>query len=238
MPKRKFLSLALSVALIVSFAGLLTADYKITQKTNTEGVMGQPPQEATQVTYISKDAVRSEMQGGMVSLYKADGNFYFLFPDKKEYMELDWDKMNQLMSMAQGMMGDMTVDVNSTSEKQKVGSWNTSIWKADLKSKMFTMQMTFYQTMDLDIPDTYRAFQKEMMKMQGPMKKMVEAFEKMDGFTVKMDMDMQVMGQNVKSTMNITSVEEKTFPASMFEIPGDYKKVEFDPMALNQGGGF
>ena len=93
--------------------------------------------------------------------------------------------------------------------------------------------------MEINLPNIYYEFQKEILKNQGLFKNnIIEAFGKIKGFTVKTDANMAQFGQmsykgkNIITTMRVISVEEIKLSALLFEIPGDYKRIKFDRKRL------
>jgi hypothetical protein len=71
-----------------------------------------------------------------------------------------------------------------------------------------------------------------VMKFQVPsmpildMRKMYDEMKKISGIPLKTVTTMQMMGNEMKTTKVVTSIEKGTIPASIFEIPTGYKRVE------------
>lgn len=201
--------------------------------------------EGSEFTYISPNGVRVENIKGVITIYKTGGNIYLLFPSKKKYMEFDQVKMQKMMDrlsdQVSAVMGERKVDINNTVRKKIVENWDTTIWEVDIKCKIFTTKTTLYQTMDINIPDIYYEFKKNLNEIlwSSLFKNMIEAYEKINGFNVMVDSKIenistkQVVSESVEIyTKRVVSVEEKNLPVSIFEIPSDYKRVKFDPKAF------
>jgi len=58
------------------------------------------------------------------------------------------------------------------------------------------------------------------------MRKMYDEMKKISGIPLKTVTIIKMMGNEMKTTRVVTSIEKGTIPASVFEIPAGYKRVE------------
>lgn len=222
----------LTITMILVFAIALSADIKIVQKTHTSEMMGQPAKDQIITIYMSSGWVRQET-GEMTFLFNADtGDMYFINDAKKEYSIIDFEKMKGMMQMAAGMMGEMKVDIVKTGKTMTVKKWKTVGWKMTLSSQMFNMDMDMYATKALSIPDTYKKFQDKYADLQGPMGDMMKKMNSIDGYPVKSIGKITVMGMSADITSEVVEFTKTKLPASLFKIPTNYTKIEFNPMAM------
>ncbi len=88
-------------------------------------------------------------------------------------------------------------------------------------------------TTELELPVAVFDAQKSLyggMGTSGPMgkfmKSIAEKFKEMKGFPLATTTTVKMMGKSMVSTMEVTEVKKGPVPASAFEIPAGYKKVE------------
>lgn len=229
--KSSLILLAVVAMLVVAFPA--SADLKIVQKTHTGGIMGQPAQDQNQVIYATSKFIRQEIGDKMIFIYDGDaGKMFILNVDSKEYSVFDPAKLKAFMDMAAGMMGDIKATATPTQQTSKVGKWNTKLWKIKVTSNMFTMDMDIFATSEIKMPTVYDNFQKKWGLLQGPMAKMVEEMQKVDGYPVKSVGKMTVMGQSIDTTTEVLEISTAKLADSLFQIPAGFKEVEFNPMAM------
>jgi hypothetical protein len=139
----------------------------------------------------------------------------------------------------EAMMGGMfavTVEKSGTSRKiagYNCDNWTVAIGKFSKSDECLTTELKY----PVSAWDAYKGFadtMKTMMAAMGPMAKgamkMQEQFKKMKGFPLANTTTVDVMGHKSVTATEVTSVKYGPIPASAFEIPAGYTKVD-SPLA-------
>jgi hypothetical protein len=125
-------------------------------------------------------------------------------------------------------------DVSKTGTTRKIAGYTCENWKVTM-GQFSTSEECL--TNDLQFPaqawTMYREFadsMKGMMGAMGPMAKSVttmqEQMKKMKGFSLATTTTVDVMGHKSVSTTEVTEIRRGPIPASAWEIPSDYTKVD------------
>jgi len=178
------------------------------------------------VTREDMDRVRAKVQEQMNSpqMKKAQEQMKNLPPEMRKKME--------------DMMGGMatSIDVRKTGSTRKIAGYNCENWTVSVGQMSKTEQCL---TSELPLPvqawDSYRDFAESMQSMMaaGPMAKgmaqMREKFKDMKGFPLAATHTTSVLGRTSKTSSEVTEVKRGPIPASAWQIPAGYKKVD-NPM--------
>ncbi|MFZ5981157.1 MAG: DUF4412 domain-containing protein [Candidatus Zixiibacteriota bacterium] len=240
---------------IMALAITAGADTFIKQATHQDGfqMQGQTmePRDDTTITWLSQDKARSDSKEGTI-IWRSDIDMvYMIDHEKKAYNEMPLSKFGDLKAML-GMdelseeeaammeqqmapmmaMMQMSATVTPTEETKKIGDYNCKKYDVDMKMGMINMKSAFWVSKDFDMD--YSAFKKlnlaQMLFMPGA-DQVIKEFEKMDGFMVLSEGEVNMMGTSVKNTTQVLEVVEKDAPEGHFDVPKDYKKEKFDPMS-------
>lgn len=143
-------------------------------------------------------------------------------------------------------MGGMSFDVKRTGATRKVAGFSCEEWAITMGTLSRTTECL---TGELQYPphawDTYKELSggmKDALGAFGPMAKagaeMAEKMKEMKGFPIAMTTAIDVMGQKITTGSEVTEVRRGSIPASAWEVPAGYTKVE-NPMlkALDRGRG-
>ena len=197
--------------------------------------MGQQTPDQTQAIYATARYVRQDMGDKAAIIFDGNsGKMIMINMADKTFSDIDAEQVKSMMAMASGMLGEIKTTVTPTQKNAKVGNWNTQIWKVKMTSQMFNMDLDIYAAPEIKMPTVYDGFMKEWGLLQGPMGKMIEEMQKVKGYAVKSTGTMEIMGQKVEMTTEVLEVSTNKLPESLFLIPKDFKKVEFNPMALQR----
>lgn len=178
------------------------------------------------ITRQDMDAMSAKMQEQMNSpeMKKRQEQMNNLPPDQKAKMD--------------AMMGGMfAVSVEKTGTSRKIAGFNCENWTVSIGQFSKTEECL---TNDLKFPmqawEIYKGYadsMKTMMAAMGPMAsaatKMQEQFKKMKGYPIANTTTVDVMGHKSVTVTEVTSVKYGSIPASAWEIPADYTKVD-NPM--------
>lgn len=244
---KTFLGLALATLLA---APALAGDLVIHKKKHSDAVkmpgMEQPASDTTEIVWLGKDRVRSE-EGESVTIVRADlKKLYMLDTKAKTYtaMDLPIDMKKyipaEMAPMIEQMMGQVKVTVTPTTETQKIQDWNTT--KVVMTTSMpmgGSNTQTMWVTKDVAVDmASWQDLYATMLTSTNPFGgDMATEMKKIDGFPVMTESSMKMMGNEMKSTETVISIEEKEPAAGLYDLPSDYTEKPFDPMAGMGGPG-
>jgi len=223
---------------------------------------GQPG--GTQTSYISSDHIRhSESKGNDVIIDLKNGTMTNIDTKKKTYFimtkqdmeamqaalaaRMNDPKIKQAMAMMQGMSSSMAADteVKKTGVTRKVAGYACEEW---LISMGGMVNMTECVTNDLKYPvQSWAAladFQESMRKSMsfGPSAKAgadyAEKMKSIKGFPVASTSTVDAGITKITTAIEVTDVSRAPIPASTWDVPAGFAKVE-NPMlkSLREHGG-
>lgn len=174
---------------------------------------------------IEQVQARVQQQMNSPEMRKAQEQMKNLPPDVQKRME--------------AMMGGVTssINVRKTGTTRKIAGYSCEDWTIDLGQFSKTEECL---TTELPLPaqswETYRSFaqtMKSMMAAAGPMAKaasqMQEKFKEMKGLPLATKTTASILGHSSTTLSEVTEVKRGPIPASAWEIPAGYRKVE-NPM--------
>jgi len=226
------------VILLAAFilASSISADVKITSTTKTSAFMGKPAKEEETITYLSEAGMyikRGEKFGVLYATKQK--KLTFLLKENEQYMEVDWKKMEALAATMADFMKGTKWDVKNTGKKEKIGEYNTTVWTSSMKNQFSTVEMTFYQTDSVKLPSIYGKAMEDMVKLQVNIpNEMIKEFAKMDGLAVKSIVKVKIPQGDLEVLSEVKKVEYKDLKKSLFEVPKEYRKIDFDVQKLQQ----
>ncbi|HUG44259.1 MAG TPA: DUF4412 domain-containing protein [Acidobacteriota bacterium] len=248
---RRSLFTPFAISTLIFFAGALSAvsgqstigDGLILHKeVQSKGMMGQGGNE-TSTTYLSQTALREESSDGSdMIMYLAERRFVLIDHEKKTYSEISVDDLQnrldevskamsdpenqQAMEMLKQMMGGGSgeVTVRHIGDGGSVAGFSTQKYEI----KMAPMEMTLWATPEIEPPAAYF----DMMNFniaRNPLfdtAQLIEAFRQVEGFPIKTETRMKLMGMNMETVSEVTNVERGAIDPAKFELPAGYKKSE------------
>jgi hypothetical protein len=230
----------LSALIILSCAVFLSADVYIKQKTHTDAVsfMGQNQPEKNEIAemWLGNNKMASVTpEGGFI--LDLDQNVALMINHKdKTYVQMDLpvDLSKYFPPQLLQMMGNVTVEVTDTGTSEKIGDWNCTIY--DMKLNMMMMAMNYKIWASSEVPFDWKTFMQDMYS-QFAMVTMrlndnaVKEMEKIQGFQIKSEMSMDMMGTAMKSSQEVIEITEKAAPAGIYSAPEGYTKKDKFGMA-------
>lgn len=210
----------------------------------------------TETNYLSSDHVRMGKDEGtstivdlksgtMTTLDGKKKTYYSVTKQDLEQMQAKMqEKMNdpqtkKAMAAMQSMAGAMsfTPQVAKTGVTRKIAGFNCEEWSIAMSPMMTTKECV---TTELTYPvrafDGYKEFAKGMQSMMsgfGPIAKsgaeLAEKLKSMKGFPVATSSAIDVMGMKQTTESEVIEVRHSEIPASVWEIPAGYTKIE-NPM--------
>ncbi len=246
----RFATLTLSALLIT--AGTAAADDLTIVSKNT--LNGKPG--ATSTSYLTSDHVRMAQDGGHdiiidlktgVTITLDDGKKTY-YTTTKQDMEQFAAKMQEKMNdpqmkkgmemmakMSEGMAGP--IEVTKTGATRSVAGFHCDEWVITMNAFTTLKECV---TSELQYPvqafEAYKDYAESMKKMMsgfGAMAQsgaeLAEKMKAMKGYPVATSMKMDVMGQKTASETEVIEVRKGSIPASTWEIPAGYTKID-NPM--------
>jgi hypothetical protein len=145
----------------------------------------------------------------------------------------------EMQKRMQGMMGAVAggFDVKKTGTTRKIAGYTCENWTVTMGQFSKTEQC---MTTELAVPvqawDTYREFaegMRSMMASMGPMGKgmadIAAKMKEMRGFPLAVSTTSSIMGRSMSSSSEVVEVKKGAIPASAWEVPAGYRKVD-NPM--------
>ena len=147
----------------------------------------------------------------------------------------------------ESLMGGMStvLDVKKTGATRKIAGYGCEEWMITIGEVSKTRECL---TSELQYPahawDTYRDFSesmKSMMSAFGPMAKsgaeMAEKLKNMKGFPLAASTAIDIMGHSSTTESEVIEVRRGSIPASAWEIPAGYTKIENPMLKAFEGHG-
>ena len=215
--------------------GLSTyGDITIKGKEHQDGFMGQPATDTITEHYYGENHIRIKSDKSDMIFNMETGDVYAVDHEKQEYMLIDFDKMKEMTKQMKEMMGDMKVTVTDTGAKKEILGRECTEYVMAMDSSMMKMEMHMWNDTSIDLDKAkLEAYFRKMAMIQG-MEDFMDEFLKMKGVTLAQERTMTVMGSEIAGSFTATEVLTDKIPVEVFKIPSEYKKVEFNPMALKQ----
>ena len=238
-------------ALSILVAAALPAfadDITLTSKVTHDGKSN------TSVTYMSKDHVRIAHGDGketildaatsqMTAIDNAKKTYYVTTrEDLDKFAATMQEKMNSpKMKRAQEAMKNQPalaamfeVDVKNTGVSRRVAGYGCKVWTVTVGNMSTTEECL---TNDLPLPmqlwEMYRKYSEgmqNMMSSMGPMgasmTRMQDQMKKMKGYPIASRTNVDVMGHKSVIMSELVGVKRGPIPASMWEIPAGYTRVD------------
>jgi hypothetical protein len=218
----------------------------------------------TSTSYLASDHVRMAQDGGhdiiidlktgvMTTLDGAKKTYYTTTKqDMEQFAAKMQEKMNDpemkkgmemMAKMSEGMAG--SIEVKKTGETRTVAGFRCDEWVITMNA--FTT-MKECVTSELQYParafEAYKDYSESMRKMMsgfGPMAKsgadLAEKMQAMKGYPVATSMKTDVMGQKTTSETEVIEIRKGSIPASAWEIPAGYTKIDNPMLKAFEGRG-
>ena len=225
------------------------ADLVITKSKHTDamkiGPKEQPASDTTEVTWFAKDRMRSE-DGNNVTIVRADLKKMYMLDMKAKTVstiDLPFDMKKymppEMAPMMEQMMGQMKVTVTPTTETKKIKDWNATKYTMTMTMPMGGgMTQDIWATKDIEMDSAaIRELSGTMMSTAMGGTSMAAEYKKIEGFVVLTERTQSMMGQKIKSSDAVTTVEKKDAPEGLYEVPKGFTEKPFDPMGGEGPGG-
>ncbi|MEA2558741.1 MAG: hypothetical protein QOH06_245 [Acidobacteriota bacterium] len=236
-----FALLSLPVLALPLAAG---ADTLYTMKSHTDaikmGSQSQPAKDGTVKVWTAGDRLRRD-DGDQTMIFRLDKNrLYLLDHEDKTYSEVALPiDLRKMMPKGSEAMADqiaagmkVSVQVAPSDETKKVGQWNARRYDVTVQSAM-GMKITTTMWVSKEI-EGFAGFNKmagTMASLQPGSGEWVKQLEKIDGFPVLTESQVDALGAKFSTREELVSVETKAPPAGHYDPPAGYKAQAYNPIA-------
>ena len=222
-------------------AQTLSQDLTMHSTTTSSGMMGKGGGSVTSTEYFSKNAIKTSSSDGNDSIMRFDTQkLISIDNNKKTYSEMTFQQLQDMLNKAGAAAGEMS-DEDMAIMKKMMGQTATSFSIteagpgeniAGYATKRYLlrgpMEVEILAASELQLPAAYY----DVMKFRMPstpmfdMRKMYDEMKKISGIPLKSVTTFRMMGNEMKTTKVVQSIEKGPIPASVFEVPAGYKRVD------------
>jgi hypothetical protein len=207
-------------------------------------MMGQsiPAKDEVHSYWFGSEGVRFD-QGESTVITNLDQKKFFMVshPDKTySLLGLPIDLKKSLPPETAAMMDQMLQMMGATTKitpLEKTGNfagYSCKYYRVEVGMPMMTTVMD--QCLSNKLPIELSRY-RELVITQGqifPNAKWMIEFAKLEGFPIRTESSVTMMGKTFSSWSELIGVEEKPAPPGLYLPPAGYKEIPFDPMAASQ----
>jgi len=224
----KFVALLIMVLAVSTFC---FADTTIVQQVTSGPMMGQPGVNTTQTMKIKGMKARIDManQHTYELLDLNSKKMYIVDPEKKQATVMSTDMMNAAGAMFKNANKGAEIKVQDLGTTHTVNGFKCTDYQITVTG---AMGMTSKQCVTTDVD--YKDFEAFRPYAEGMLKTLMgdEAIAKLpQGLAASSETSISMMGQNHTAKTELQKITKEELPASLFEVPADYKVVEA-PMGM------
>jgi len=249
MSRKTFLKWSMGLMLLTLMFQNAYADIYIKQKRHTDAVtmMGhtQPARDVINESWITSDKVTTMNKKQKVIIDMDKKIITMVNYEKKTIIDMPMDfsknidRMNRKGDMSQkekaqfqqvmGKMMQMDVKIEETNERKKIGKWNCRKYLQTIQMAMSTTKSEIWATEDIKMDkDLYAKYSVGMLAQLPGMGQNISAvtqeLKKIKGVHVYSEQTMTMMGQPIKSSIELMEFKEGKAPSNIFDLPAEYKK--------------
>jgi hypothetical protein len=128
-----------------------------------------------------------------------------------------------------GKMMQMDIKVEETNEKKKIGDWNCRKYLQTTKMAFGTIKSEIWATEDIEVDkDLYMEYAVGMLSKMPGMNQNMDAIKqemkKIKGIQVYSEQNTMMMGQTMKSSLELIEFKKGKAPDGLFDLPSTYEK--------------
>ncbi len=222
-------------------AQIFSQDLTVHSTETSSGMMGKGGGTTTNTDYYSRNAVKMSKSDGSDNIIQFDAEKIIAIDNKKKtYTEMTFEQLQQMLNKAGAQLGakseemesvmkmmgftDASVSVTKEGPGETIAGYTTEKYLV----KLGPIEMEIMASPDFKLPGAYY----DVLKIQMPpnpifdMNQLYDEMKKIDGIPLKTVTNIKMMNMEIKSSKVVTSIEKGAVPASVFEIPSGYKRVE------------
>ena len=247
MKEKTFLKWGMALIFLTLMFQNAYADIYMKQKQHIDAVtmMGQtqPAKDVISESWITSDKVvnMSEKQKIIINMDKKIITMIDHEAKSIVDMPMDFSKsMGKKGDMSQeekaqfqqlmGTMMQMDVKVEETDERKKIGKWKCRKYLQTIQMAMGITKSEIWTTEDIEVDEDLYAKYSVWMLSQIPgmnqnMDAITQELKKIKGVQVYTEQTITMMGQAMKSTIELMELKEGKAPSDIFDLPSGYKKA-------------
>jgi hypothetical protein len=237
----------LALCIILFTVTWIHADFYIKQKQHTDpvNIMGrsQPAKDNLQEIWIGKNKMATHSSGMSMIIDRGKNIMYMVNHKAKSYipmtMPVDMTKYmpEQIAGMMKNMMASISITVDPVSETKQIKEWNCKGYKVSMNVMGMKMNMKIWAS--TDVPFNWKVVSGQMigamMKTQMQLSDAaIKEMQKIEGYWIVMEMNMNIMNNQVKSRTEVIEITEKAAGPNTYTVPSDYQKKDRMSMAEMQ----
>jgi hypothetical protein len=257
MKKLSGLTLIVLIAALCMLPGIAWADIMLKQKHHTDSyqIMGNkmPAKDTIETIWMTKDGFKSDGPDHSM-IFRIDKNTVYIIEKKdRTYMEQSLnigkameDSLNKngvsaedkkaMNAMMQNMM-QFKLTIKETNETKKINNWNCRKYDMKLDTAMGPSLSTIWATQDIKIDQAlfskFKALSMSMTSQAGmkdSFEKAQKEYTKIKGISVLTTTSTNIMGAQMKSSVELLEYKDGKAPAGILDIPAGYKKISSPAM--------
>jgi hypothetical protein len=195
------------------------------QNIETSGMEMDKPLNALTKSWIAEDQVRIEQPGQIMLLLFDEKKVMTLITKEKQYIEMSFAEMDQLLNLSNMFMqgtNKQEIVFEKTGLEQELKNWEA--YQIKSKTKTQILEIWLSESVGIDRTKLIKMYEKMpgMSSLVSSMKKSMQ----FPGFPVLTKVEMEVMGMEMKTTIELIKAEKKDFSEELFKIPADYKQID------------
>lgn len=242
--KKTILSTSILVFVLASFS---FADMYLVHKSHTDSykIAGTtvPAKDDQSTTWSSADKICLNSGKDTSVILRLDKKMiYILYTKNKKYSELNLDEIQKSVEQAKtaasnataaagipdfGSMIKFSAIVTPNIETKTINKWKCSKYEVVTTMPMTTAISEMWTSSDIKIDYSNYAKLKSFAIVAMPgFEDMMKEYQKIKGFPVYSTTTTKVMGNEIKSTEELTEATEKNAPEGIYDIPAGFKKID------------
>ncbi len=247
MKEKTFIKWGMALIFLTLMFQNAYADIYMKQKQHTDAVtmMGQtqPAQDMINESWITTDkiVIMTEKQKVIMDMDKKSMTMINHETKSIVDMPMDFSKMMKKegdMSTEEkaefqqfmGKMMQMDLKVEETNERKKIGKWNCRKYLQTINMAMGTTNSKIWATEDIKVDEElYIKYSvgilAQMPGMSQNMSAITQELKKIKGVHVYSEQTITMMGQAMKSSIELIEFKEGKAPSNIFDLPAEYKKT-------------
>lgn len=247
MKEKTFLKWGMALILLTLMFQNAYGDIYMKQKQHTDAVtmMGQtqPAQDIISESWITSDKVVNMSKKQKIIIDMDKKTMTMIDHEAKSIVDMPMDFSKEIdkkgdMSQEEkaqfqqlmGKMMQMDVKVEETNERKKIGKWNCRKYLQTITMAMGTTNSEIWTTQDIKVDeDLYVKYSvwmlAQMPGMSQNMGAITQELKKIKGVHVYSEQTITMMGQPMKSSIELIEFKEGKAPSNIFDLPAGYKKA-------------
>lgn len=191
----------------------ITADKVVVLNKQQKTIMDMNKKTMTMVDHKAKSIIEIPMD-----FSKSMGN-------KKDMSTEEKAQFQKMM----GKMMQMDIKIEETNERKKIGKWNSRKYLQTTKMAFGTITSEIWATEDIEVDkDLYMEYAIGMLSKMPGMNKNMDAIKqeikKIKGVQVYSEQNTMMMGQTMKSSLELIEFKRGKAPDGLFDLPVGYEK--------------